>query len=456
MEGLKNKLFREQRMNFDLVIHNGTILTVNSEFDIIKNGYIGIRGDRIERVEVLNEGQPFPQAREVIDAKGGIVMPGLVNTHTHLPMTLFRGLADDQPLAVWLNDHIFPAESQFIRTESVRYGTLLACAELIMSGTTTCCDGYFLEDEVALAVCDSGLRAVLGQGIIDFPSPGVPDPSDNVKNAEKFIEKWKGRIAAVTPSVFCHSPYTCSEDTLKKAKKAADSKGVLFQIHAAETKNERDQTRFKHQTTPIKYLDRIGVLDQNTLLVHTIWVDSEDIEIISCRGAKVAVTTESEMKLASGIAPIPKFLRSGITVGLGTDGCASNNNLDLFQEMDLTAKLHKVCTLDPTAVDAKSVIEMATIGGAKAIGLDKEIGSLEPGKQADMIIIDVNKPHLVPMYDPVSHIVYTVKGSDIRDVIISGRMILKDQEMLTLDTMDILENVALIAEGIKETNSRFV
>ncbi len=453
--GLKIALHRERWMNVDLLIYNGTILTVNSKFDIIENGFICVKNGKLERIESCGQKEVFPEATEVIDAKGCIVMPGLVNAHTHLPMTLFRGLADDQPLAVWL-DHIFPAESNHIHSESVRYGTLLACAEMILSGTTTCCDGYFLEDEVAGAVIDSGMRAVLGQGIIDFPAPGVPNPSDNVKTAEKFIRKWQDMTPTVTPSVFCHSPYTCSADTLKKAKKAADSKGVLFQIHVAETRNEWDQTRLEHRTTPVRHLDRMGILDENTLLVHTIWVDSEDIEVIARREARICVTTESEMKLASGIAPVPDFLRSGITVGLGTDGCASNNNLDLFQEMDLTAKLHKVCTLDPTVMGARAVLEMATIDGAKAIGLDKEIGSLEPGKQADMIIIDMNKPHLVPMYDPVSHLVYTVRGSDIRDVVISGRMILKDRKILTLDLSDILESVSEIAECIKKTNRRFI
>lgn len=436
-------------MNFDVVVHNGPIITVNPDFDIIEDGVICIKGGKLDRVEARDTAFPLPDAREMIDAKGGIIMPGLVNTHTHLPMTLFRGLADDLPFMVWLNEYIFPAEEKHINPESVRIGALLACAEMILSGTTTCCDGYFFEGEIAKAVFDSGMRAVLGQGVIDFPAPGVLDPSGNINHAIEFAEKWHDISSNITPSIFCHSPYTCSVETLKKAKDAADSKGLLFQIHAAETKNERNQIYSKHQVSSIKYLDRIGILDQNTLLVHCIWVDDDDMEIISKRGAKISHNPESSMKLASGIAPVPKFLRYGIIVGLGTDGCASNNNLDLFQEMDTAAKLHKVNTLDPTVMDASTVLKMATIGGARAIGLDKKIGSLETGKQADLIVIDTNKPHLVPMYNPISHIVYAAIGSDVRDVIVAGRPLVRTQKLLTLDLDDILEKAESLGKMIQ-------
>jgi len=438
-------------MVFDIVIHNGTIITVNTDFDIIGDGVVCIKDGRIEQVEARPASLPHIEAKEMIDAKGGIVMPGLVNTHTHLPMTLFRGLADDLPLQVWLNEHIFPAEGKHINPESVMLGSLLACAEMILSGTTTCCDGYFFEDEVASAVYMSGMRAVLGQGVIDCPAPGVPDPSGNIKNAVAFTEKWKEISPLITPSIFCHSPYTCSIETLKKAKDAAASQGLLFQIHAAETRTEQDQIQSEHQTTPVQLLDRIGILDQNTLLVHTIWVDDDDIETIAKRRAKISHNPESNMKLASGIAPVMDFIKAGIRVGLGTDGCASNNNLDLFQEMDMTAKLHKVNALDPTVMDARTVLNMATIGGAKAIGLDKDIGSLEIGKQADLIIIDIDKPHLVPMYNPVSHIVYSVRGSDVRDVLVAGRILTRDHKLLSIDLEEILAKVDEISSIIKKT-----
>ena len=437
-------------MIFDIVIHNGLIITVNSDFDIIENGVVCITKGTIHRIEARTDDKPLPEAKEIIDANGGIVMPGLVNTHTHLPMTLFRGLADDLPLALWLNEYIFPAEKKHINSESVKLGTLLACAEMILSGTTTCCDGYFFEDDVASAVSKSGIRGVLGQGVIDFPAPGVHDPSDNIKNAVAFIEKWDGVSSLITPSVFCHSPYTCSEKTLKKAKAASDSKGLLLQIHAAETKSEYIRIQTEQHTTPVKYLDRIGILDENTLIVHGIWLDDDDIEVIAKQRSKVSHNPQSNMKLASGIAPVPSLLNAGVTVGLGTDGCASNNDLDLFLEMDTAAKLHKVNLLDPTVMDARTVLKMATIDGAKAIGLDKDIGSLEPGKQADVIIIDTEKPHLVPMYDPVSHIIYTVHGSDVRDVMVAGRILLRNKNLLTIDLKDILERVTHLSGTIKK------
>ncbi|MDF1592819.1 MAG: amidohydrolase [Desulfobacterales bacterium] len=437
-------------MGYDIVIHNGIIVTMNPGFDVIQNGLIGIKNGKIEQVSAKQTGAALPKAKETIDAAGGIILPGLINTHTHLPMTLFRGLADDLPLKVWLNEHIFPAEASYINPETVRFGALLGCAELILSGTTTLCDGYFLEDHVAEAVHHSGLRAVLGHGVIDFPAPGIPNPSRNIHTALEFVEKWREASPLIKPSVFCHSPYTCCADTLKKAKEAAAAKGVLFQIHAAETKNEFDQALKDHGKTPVEYLDGIGILDSDTLLVHAIWLKESDIRLIANRKASVSVTTESEMKLASGIAPVPDLIHAGIAVGLGTDGCASNNDQDLFREMDVTAKLHKVNALDPTVMDAGTVLTMATIGGAKAIGLDKEIGSLEIGKQADVLVVDTRSPHLFPMYNPVSHLVYSAKGSDVRDVIVAGRVILKDRKLLTLDMADIYEKVNAISGRIRK------
>ncbi len=437
-------------MVFDIVIHNGLIITVNSDFDIIENGIVCITNGTIHRIEARVHDAPLPEAKEIIDANGSIVMPGLVNTHTHLPMTLFRGLADDLPLAQWLDEFIFPCEAKYLTPETVRLGTLVACAEMMLSGTTTCCDGYFFEDDVALAIYESGIRGVLGQGVIDFPAPGVPDPSDNIKNAVRYVEKWQEVSPLITPSIFCHSPYTCSEATLKKAKAASDSKALLFQIHAAEIKSEYVQIQTEQHTTPVKYLERIGVLDENTLMVHCIWLDDDDIEIVSKRRSKVSHNPQSNMKLASGIAPVPSLLTAGVTVGLGTDGCASNNDLDLFREMDTAAKLHKVNLLDPTVMDAKTVLKMATRDGAKAIGVDKHVGSLEPGKQADIIIVDTHTPHLVPMYNPVSHIVYTAQGSDVRDVMVAGKILVRNKNLLTLDLEDILERLTRLSGSIKK------
>ena len=432
-------------MTFDLIVHNGTLITVNPAFETIEAGMVCIKDGRIKRIEAKPVNLPLPSADEIIDAKGGLIMPGLVNTHTHLPMTLFRGLADDLPLVVWLNEKIFPAERDHITSDSVHWSTLLACAEMLMSGITTCCDGYFLEDEVAAAVSEIGIRAVLGQGVIDFPAPGVADPAKNIATAREFVQKWEQRTQLITPSIFCHSPYACSEKTLINAKALTEKHGVLFQIHAAETRNEWNQLKAERELTPISFLDRIGVLNQNTLLVHCIWVSDDDIGIIADRGAGVAHCPESNMKLASGISPVPKLLETGITLGLGTDGCASNNNLDLFHEMDIAAKLHKAHTFEPTIMDAATVLKMATIEGARAIGLDRKIGSLEIEKQADLIVLDTRKPHLVPMYHPASHIVYATAASDVNDVVVSGNILIRDRKMVAIDLDRIMDKVNEIA-----------
>jgi 5-methylthioadenosine/S-adenosylhomocysteine deaminase len=423
-------------MIFDTLIHNATIVTVNPGFEVIADGVIGIRSGIIEVVGKRSRG-PLPKAVEYLDAEGGIALPGLINTHSHLPMSLFRGLADDLPLMTWLTDHIFPAEAGHIAPETIRTGTLLSCAEMLLSGTTCCCDGYFLEDHVAEALNETGMRAVLAQGVIDFPAPGVPDPAKNVSDAVDFIQKWQGRSDRITPSIFCHSAWTCSESTLKRAKKAAQDQGVLFQIHISESRSEQAEILGRHKTTPIRFLEKIGILDENTLLVHCVWVNEKDIELMALRRSRVSVCTESEMKLASGVAPVPAMLAAGLTVGLGADGCASNNNLDMFQEMDMTAKLHKVHSLDPTVMDARSVLEGATIQAARAIGLSEVIGSLEPGKGADLIIVDTNQPHLVPLYHPVSQLVYAARGADVSDVMVQGRFLVRNRKLVTIDIKGI-------------------
>lgn len=437
-------------MPYDLVIHSGTIITVNASFDIITDGLICIANGKLNRIATRPAGQSLPQAKETIDAAGGLIMPGLINTHTHLPMTLFRGLADDLPLDIWLNRHIFPAEAAHINSGNVRWGVLLACAEMLLSGTTTCCDGYFYEEQVAEAIRISGMRAVLAQGVIDFPAPGVPDPGDNMAPPRRFCARWHNPTSLITPSVFCHSAYTCSAETLKKAKAYCVENGFLFQIHAAETENELKQIKNGHQATPIQYLDRLEILDENTLLIHCVWVNGEDIEIIAARNCRVSHNPESNAKLAAGIAPAGELIKAGIAVGLGTDGAASNNNLDLFHEMDMVAKLHKVHSFDPTAMDARTVVEMATIAGARAIGLDHLVGSLEVGKRADLIVIDTRKPHLTPIYHPESHIVYTAKSSDVRDVVVDGRRLVRNRRVLSLDVEEIMLKVREIAAQIKK------
>ncbi len=436
----------------DIVIHGGTVITAGDGGDIIPNGLICIRSDRLDRVEACPRSGSLPPAAKVIDAGGMLVLPGLVNAHTHMPMTLFRGLADDLPLQQWLEKHIFPAESRHIHPETVEIGTLLACAEMILSGTTTFCDGYFLEEHVARAVLQSGLRAVLGQGVIDLPAPGVPDPADNVAAAERFVSRWRHHSPLLQPSIFCHAPYTCSAATLRAAKTAADRAGVCFQIHAAETRTEAARLEGARRS-PVRYLDRLGLLDAHTLLVHCVWLDEADVEIIAARGATVAHCPESNMKMASGVAPVSELLAAGVVVGLGTDGCASNNNLDMMQEMDTAAKLHKVHRMDPTAADAGSVLGMATAGGAAAIGLGTEIGRLESGRKADLILLDARQPHLLPLYHPISQVVYAARGGDVHTSIIDGRVVLENRRLLTLNLEQILDRAAELGSRIQRQNA---
>ncbi|MGM0642277.1 MAG: amidohydrolase family protein [Thermodesulfobacteriota bacterium] len=419
-------------MAYDILIHNGTILTMTGEAEVIEKGFILVKDGVIRYIGQGGAAPGSVDADNVFDACSKIVMPGLVNCHTHLPMSMFRGLADDLPLDVWLNEHIFPAEAAHVNPESVERFTRHSVKEMLLSGTTCCCDGYFLEESVAGAVIESGIRAVLGHGVIDFPAPGVPDPEKNVDAAAGFARKLAGRSSRVQPSIFCHSPYTCSEKTLVKAKKAADELGMLFQIHAAETENENTRISRSCKTpgSVMDYLDRIGVLDEKTLLVHSVWVDDRDIRIIRGRGCPVVHCAQSNMKLASGIAPVPQMLDAGITVGMGTDGCASNNNHDLFEEMDTVAKLHKCATGNPCATNAETVLKMATIEGARALGVDGVTGSLEKGKRADIIMLDLQRPHLVPLYNPFSLLVYAARGSDVTDVIVDGRVKVRDSVLV--------------------------
>ena len=439
-------------MIFDSLLVNGTVITVNENFEIIPDGAVGVREGRIVYVGPA-AGLPAEHGGRILDARGGLIMPGLVNTHTHLPMSLFRGLADDLELDQWLNSHIFSAEQKHLSPDTVKWGTLLSCAEMLLSGTTTCCDGYFYEDAVAEGVALAGMRGVLGQGVIDFPAPGVPDPGENVANAVRFVKTWKTRSELISPAIFCHSPYTCSKSTMMKAKIAARREGVLFQVHVAETRHEQALIGLAGGVTPVAYLDDLGILDENTLAVHAVWVCANDIAILAKRRVCISHNPESNMKLASGIAPVRDMLAAGLVLGLGTDGNASNNNLDMFSEMDTAAKLHKAALCDPTVIDAKCVIRMATIEGARAIGLGDRIGSLETGKCADIIVVDTRKPHLFPLYHPQSHVVYAARGSDVRHVMVAGNPLVADYRLVKPDIDEVMANVNAVARRIRLTDS---
>ncbi|MGW8222963.1 MAG: amidohydrolase [Syntrophobacteria bacterium] len=437
------------KMEADLLISGDFVLTFNEGKEILEKGAVAVTGDGIVAVGETSRLAEEIEAKEELDASGCLVMPGLINLHTHAAMSCFRGLADDLPLQEWLHEHIFPAEATYVSEENVYWATLLAVVEMIKSGTTTFCDGYFYEDGAARAVAASGIRAVLGQGVVDFPAPGVPDPRINLKAAEAFVFRWQGKSSRLMPSIFCHSPYTCSPATLMGAKDICREHEVFFQIHLAETRTEVEETLQRYGHRPVHHLANLGLLDAQTICHHAVMVNEEEIELLAHSGVGVSHNPESNMKLASGVAPLPRMLAAGVKVGLGTDGCASNNNLDIFQEMDTAAKLHKVHQGDPALSSALQVAAMATKGGAAALGMTQVLGSLEPGKKADLIVIDLNQPHLTPMYEPCSHLVYAARGADVRDVVIDGSIIMRERRLLDIDEQEVMAKVRTIAEGIR-------
>jgi 5-methylthioadenosine/S-adenosylhomocysteine deaminase len=418
----------------DIIIKNGTILTLDSNNSILENSFLCILGDRIFKI---GTGNPTSfKAEKIIDAGGGLILPGMVNCHTHAAMSLFRGLADDLPLMEWLNNYIFPAERK-IDAEFVYTGTRLALAEMILSGTTTFCDMYLFEDEVAKAARKAGVRCLVGEVLYDFPSPNYGPVEKGLEYTESLIQKWQND-SLVSIAVEPHSLFTCSPELLTSSNELALRYNVPLIIHVAETLTEVAEIKKKYGKTPVRYLDSLGLLGPHLIADHCVHVENPDIKIMAAHGVKVVHNPESNMKLASGIAPVPEMLSQGLTVGLGTDGCASNNNLDLFSEMDTAAKLHKVNTLDPTVMDALSVLKMATIHGARALGLHHITGSLEVGKRADVIVIDTHKPHLTPMYNPTSHLVYAARGNDVQHSIINGQPVMEDRKLLTLDLAEII------------------
>jgi len=430
----------------DILIHNGTILTMDSQNTIIYDGMLAILGSTISYIG-KNEKGPI-KANKELDTQGGLILPGLINSHTHAAMSLFRGLADDLPLMEWLHNYIFPVEGK-MDADFVRVGTLLACAEMILSGTTTFCDMYLFEEEVAGAAKEAGMRSVVGEVIYDFPSPNYGILEKGFIYTEALIERWE-KDALINIAVEPHSLFTCGEELLVKANDLAIRKGVPLILHLAETKEEVKEIEKRFGKRPAKHLKDLGLLGSHLIVDHCVHINESEIELLAENNVCVVHNPESNMKLASGVAPVPDMIAKGITVGLGTDGCASNNNLDLFGEMDMAAKLHKVNNLDPTVMNAQTLVKMATIDGAKVLGLEKITGSLEVGKRADLIVIDTNKPHLVPMYNPYSHLVYAASGHDVKHSIIDGNLVMEDRRLLTLDVEDIIERSKEKSNKVKE------
>jgi 5-methylthioadenosine/S-adenosylhomocysteine deaminase len=435
----------------DLLITGGTVVAMDSDRRLIENGAVAIRGERIVAVGRADELEAQYQPQRRLPADGGLILPGLINTHTHAPMALFRGVADDVVLETWLQDYIFPLEAKLTTADFVYWGTKLAAWEMILGGTTTFVDMYYFEGEVARAASEAGLRTVAGETILDFPSPDSPTSADGLRYAEEFIERWRDH-PLVIPAVAPHSAYTCSADTLKAATALAQRTGAPLLIHLAESPGENETVRERTGQRSAQYLGGLGVFDVPTLAAHCIHVDAADRALLAEKGVGCAHNPSSNMKLSSGVAPVLALRAAGVPVGLGTDGPAgSNNDFNLMEEMDLAAKLQKVSTGDPKVLSASEALALATIEGARAVGLEKEIGSLEAGKRADLIILGQDAPRAIPAFDVYSQIVYALKASDVETSIINGRVVMERRRVPTLDEGEIRKQAERTAVLVRET-----
>jgi 5-methylthioadenosine/S-adenosylhomocysteine deaminase len=429
------------------------VVTMDAQRRVIENGAIAIVADHIVDVGTRAAIDKAWQPKQRLDRPDAILAPGLINTHTHAPMSLFRGIADDMRLQEWLEKFIFPAEAKNVDVEFVRWGTRLACLEMALSGTTTYTDMYYFEDTIAAATKEAGLRGVLGQTIIGFPAPDYKTPEAALAGTEKFFKAF-ANDPLIVPAVAPHAMFTNSDESLKASRALADRYKKPLVIHLSETKHENDESLEKRKMTPTAALEGLGVLKGWTLAAHGVWLTTDDLKIIKARGTGLAHCPSSNMKLASGVAPVVKILDLGIAMGLGTDGVAgSNNDHDMMEEMDLAAKLQKVTTGDPRALPAEQAFAMATITGARALHLQAMIGSLEKGKRADMITVRLDAPHAVPMYNVYSQLVFALKGSDVGDVMVNGRPIVRDRKMLTLDAPAVIKKAIEYQEQIKKSLS---
>ena len=433
--------------NADIIIANAWIVTMDNEYRLIEDGAVVICNDSILAIGTSEEILSKYNAPKIYDGKQRIVMPGLINTHTHSPMNIFRGFADDLPLHEWLYAHIFPIEGEFITKENVKLGAKLAIAEMLMSGTTTFNDMYYYGDEIAKIAEKAGIRAVITEGLIDFAVPNSETPEHGISYTENMIKKWAGH-ELITIGVATHAPYSSSAELIIKSKELADKYNVPFNIHVAETRKEYDQTMEEHGLSPVAYLHSLGVLGENVVMAHGIHITSEDIALIAKYGVGIAHNPVCNMKLASGVAPIPELLAAGAKVGLGTDGVASNNNLDMFSEINTAALLHKINSNDPTVMDARTVVEIATVGGARVLGMEDKIGSIEVGKKADIILLDLSKPHSHPLYNVYSQLVYSMKSTDVETVIINGQVVMDNNNVINIDEKALYHRVDSLAREI--------
>jgi 5-methylthioadenosine/S-adenosylhomocysteine deaminase len=431
-------------MPVDLLVLGGTIVTMDQTRWIVSDGGIAISKGRIVAIGPRAEIERAYVSRQRVSGAGKVITPGLINGHTHVPMVLFRGLADDLDLQEWLTKYIFPAEARNVTEEFVRAGTRLGLAEMIRGGTTTYCDMYYFEDAIADETAKAGVRGVLGETIIDFPLADNKTNAEGMAYVEKFVARWKGH-ELVIPAIAPHAPYTVSEEHLKAARAFSDRTGAPIVTHVSETKREVDDSVKAKGASPVAYLDRIGFLNERVIAAHIVWPQGSDIAILKHRGVGVVHNPQSNMKLASGVAPIPQMMKQNLLVGLGTDGAASNNEPDMWEEMDMVAKLHKVFNGDPKVISAQQAFELATIRGAQALHLEKEIGSLETGKRADLLVIGREQ---IPLYNIYSDLVYATKASDVESVIINGRIVMRNRRLLTLNETAVKNDARVFRDRI--------
>ncbi len=443
-------------LDADLIISGAKALLLDAQNTCLERASVAIRADEIIAVGHTENIAKQYRAQKTLEIKDSLIMPGFVNCHTHAAMTCFRGIADDLELMDWLNNYIFPAEAKNVNEELAYWGSLLGIAEMIKSGTTTFCDMYIFEDETARAAREAGMRCLIGEVLFDFPSPNFKTPDEGIAYTRMLIEKWKDD-PLVNILIEPHALYTCSRPLLDAvrelalAKRLAEDAHLPIGLHLLENAAEKKQLEEKFGKSAVAFLKDIGYLDEHLIAFHCVEFSEDDIRLFSEHRCKIAHNPASNMKLASGVAPVPEMLKAKIPVGLGTDGCASNNNLDMIKEMGTAARLHKVARLDPTVMDAQSVVRMATVEGAKVLGMENQIGSLEPGKKADVIVLDLNKPHLTPLYSPYSHLVYAASGADVDTVVINGRVVMENRRLLTIDEEEVMRKVRDLSLKVKQS-----
>lgn len=440
----------QARNRVDLIMGGDYVVTMDPQQLVIEHGAVAIDDGKIVAVGPATQILDTYRADRVLPGKDQVLMPGLINGHTHLAMALFRGLADDLTLSDWLQNHIFPAEAKFVNPEFVRLGVQLACWEMIRGGTTTFVDMYFYPDVEASVIKECGLRGVIAPSTIDFPSPGFTGWDDSFAAAVDFATRWKGKNPRIIPAIGVHAPYTVSPAHLQQAQAAAQRLHVPISIHVAETETEVADVLARYGNRPVNHLQSLGVFQAQTIAAHMVYPDAAEIQVLAANGVGVIHNPSSNLKLASGISPVPQMLAAGVKVGLGTDGAASNNDLDMWEEMTLAALIHKGVAKDPTTMPAQTVLNMATLGGAGAIGLDAQIGALTVGRRADLIQVRLDEARMTPTYNIISNLVYAANADDVDTVVVEGKLLMRNGRVLTLDIDRIRADVARLAAQIKD------